>query len=406
VDSGGQNVYVGNVARELALAGYQVDLYTRRDSPDQPERQPWVPGVTVVHIPAGPARYVRKEELLPLMDEFAAFVQHDLAVNDGTSLLHANFWLSGLVAANVKRALGIPFVITFHALGRVRRLHQKEADQFPDARFGIEDRIVAEADRLIAECPQDRDDLLNLYQADPSRITIIPCGFDPGELWPVKKEEARAELGLDPSERIVVQIGRMVPRKGIDNAIRGFARLVKGEGIPARMLVVGGESDEPDPALTPEIGRLQRIALEEGVAELVTFVGRRGRDRLRYYYSASDAFVSTPLYEPFGITPLEAMACGTPVIGSRVGGIKFSVVDGVTGYLVPPNDPEVLGRRLADLFRNPDLSRTFGRQGIERVNRLFTWRKVAGAVKTLYGEVLGNSLKWRTEPSFSTKTAR
>jgi phosphoheptose isomerase len=389
VDAGGQNVYVGQLARHLAAFGYEVDVFTRRDSPILPEVAEWVPGVRIVHVPAGPAEFVRKEALLPHMAEFTdSVLGFCRRQRRRYALAHANFWMSGLVAADVKRALGLPFVITFHALGRIRRRFQREADEFPDERFRVEDRIVAEADYVIAECPQEEEDLIGLYNADPSRITIIPGGFDPAELWPISKPLARVSLGLRPDEPVILQLGRMVRRKGVDTVIRGFARLRRDHAVPARLLVVGGESNDPDPAATPEIGRLVRIAEEEGVAEHVTFVGRRGRDVLKYYYSAADVFVTTPWYEPFGITPVEAMACGTPVVGSNVGGIKFTVRDGETGYLVPPDDPDALADRVAHVCQNARLLAVFRRQAIRRANDLFTWRNVAMGVAALYEEVV------------------
>ncbi|MDQ3871703.1 MAG: glycosyltransferase, partial [Chloroflexota bacterium] len=230
--------------------------------------------------------------------------------------------------------------------------------------------------------------LIRLYNADPAKVTIVPCGFDRTEFWPMSKALVRVPLGLAPDERVVLQLGRIVPRKGIDNAIRGFARLQRDHCVAAKLLVVGGESEQPDPAATPELARLQKIATREGVADQVVFVGRRGRDTLKYYYSAADVFVTTPTYEPFGITPLEAMACGTPVVGSNVGGIKFTVRDGETGYLVPPDDPDALAERLAHLFRHPKLLSVFRRQAIRRTNDLFTWQKVTGAVAALYESVL------------------
>jgi D-inositol-3-phosphate glycosyltransferase len=305
-------------------------------------------------------------------------------------LVHANFWMSGLVAAEVKRRLGIPFVVTFHALGRVRRLHQGDADGFPDERFAIEDRVVAEADHIIAECPAEEEDLIRHYNADPGRVRIIPAGFDPGEFCPISKELARAALGLPVAERIVLQVGRMVPRKGVDTVVRGFARLVRAKGIEARLVIAGGDSDDPDPERTPELGRLADVAREEQVAERILFAGRARRDQLKYFFSAADVFVTTPWYEPFGITPLEAMACGTPVIGSNVGGIKFTVRDGETGYLVPPRDPEALAERLAHVFGHPRLLSVLGRQAVHRANDLFTWRHVASAVAALYEQVLAS----------------
>ncbi len=389
VDSGGQNVYVGALARHLAAIGYQVDVFTRRDSELLPEIAEWVNGVRIVHVPAGPPAVVRKEELLPFMEAFSAWcLRFFKRQRKSYDLVHANFWMSGLVAAELKRGLGLPFVVTFHALGRVRRVHQGAADGFPDERFAIEDRVVAEADHVVAECPQEEEDLIRFYNADPARVTVIPGGFDPHEFWPVSKALARVALGLGPDERIVLQLGRIVPRKGVDTVIRGLARLGRAHGIAARLLIVGGESEEPDPRVAPEIGRLQAVAAEEGVADRVIFVGRRGRDVLKYYYSAADVFITTPWYEPFGITPVEAMACGTPVVGANVGGIKFTVRDGETGYLVPPGDPDAVAERIAHLYRHSRLLAVFRRQAIRRANALFTWQKVAGGVAELYENVL------------------
>ena len=386
VDAGGQNVYVAHLARRLAALGDRVDVYTRRDRADLPEVVEWLPGVRVIHVPAGPADDVSKEALLPFMPAFAAFVIGRLR-DTPVDLVHANFFLSGLVACEIRAALGIPFVVTFHALGRVRRQFQGADDGFPDERFAIEDRIVAEADAIVAECPQDEEDLVRLYDADPQRISIVPCGFDPGELAPASRPLARLDLGLDPAERILLQLGRMVPRKGIDTVIRATGTLHR-DGTAVRLLIVGGPERDLDRVSLPELERLRAIARDEGVEDRVTFVGRRDREEIGGYYNAADVFVSTPWYEPFGITPLEAMACGTPVIGANVGGIKFTVRDGETGYLVAPNDPAAVAERAAHLFRHPKLMAVLGRQGIRRVNDLFTWERVAASIAAVYEEVL------------------
>lgn len=398
-DSGGQNVYVGQVAKHLAAIGYAVDVLTRRDRPDLPEQVLWQNGVRIIHVPAGPAKPIPKEGLLPYMGEFTEFVQSFMAkeqqqargVHQDTpfyQLIHANFWMSALVALNLKRQVGIPFIVTFHALGRIRRQHQGDADRFPDQRFAIEEAVVQEANSIVAECPQDRDDLIQLYHADPCKIRVIPCGVDAAEFWPIPKAQARATLGIPLHERIVLQLGRMVPRKGVDTAIRGVAALNQQANPPARLLIVGGESAEPDPVLTPEIGRLQTLVHQLNVADQVTFAGQQPRESLKYYYSAADVFITTPWYEPFGITPLEAMACGTPVIGSNVGGIKFTVKDGETGYLVTPQQPEQVCDRLAFLYQHPDLLNLMGRQAIRHVAAQFTWPKVTSAIAALMEEVM------------------
>lgn len=388
VDSGGQNVYVAEIARHLAHMGYEVDVFTRRDTPLLPEIVTYTPRVRVINVNAGPPMQVQKEVLLPYMDDFAfemiKFMRHSSASYD---LVHANFFMSGYVAIAVKKALGIPFVVTFHALGKVRRLHQGNNDLFPPERSAIEKEVMDEAAAIIAECPQDKVDLITLYGADVRKVVIIPCGVDPAEFYPVPKQEARARIGVNANERIVLQLGRLVPRKGIETTIRGFSELIYKHRIQARLLIVGGDSPDINPRLTPEVGRLQRVADECRVSSDVTFVGARPRGELKYYYSAANAFVSTPWYEPFGITPLEAMACGTPVVGSNVGGIKYTVIEGETGLLVRPQDPVALGENLAKLFNDRSLLRRLTDNCVQHVNKLFTWTKVCINLAALYKSI-------------------
>lgn len=389
VDAGGQNVYIDRVSRALARNGVLVDVFTRWADPDLPRYVQHAPGVRVVHVEAGPKVRIPKEELFPWMDAFAADMQEimrtEAAVYD---VVHAHFWMSGYVAMLLKQQTGIPFVITFHALGKVRRMYQGADDGFPDVRFRIEELVVREASRVLAECPQDREDLLIQYFADRKKLIIVPCGFDREEFHPLDRSCAAARIGIDPAEKVILQLGRMVPRKGVDNVVRALAHLVHDHGCAAKLLVVGGESDEPDPLVTPEIGRLATIAEDLGVRDQVMFKGRRGRNELKYFYNAADVFVSTPWYEPFGITILEAMACGVPVIGANVGGIKFSIEHDHTGFLVPPDAPDILATRLKELLDNPLLARHFSRNAIDRVNRHFTWDNIAHQLVRVYDELL------------------
>jgi glycosyltransferase involved in cell wall biosynthesis len=272
--------------------------------------------------------------------------------------------------------------MTFHALGLVRREHQKAADAFPVERLAIERELVREADAVVAECPQDHLDLVRLYGADSQRLRTVPCGFDADEFAPQDRLAARRRLGISPHEFVVLQLGRLVPRKGVDNVIRSLAHLPPE--VPVRLLVVGGDGPEPDEARTPEIARLRGVAREHGVEARVTFTGHRQRDVLRHYYAAADVFVTTPWYEPFGITPLEAMACGRPVVGSDVGGIKYSVQDGVTGWLVPAHDPARLAERLRLLHDKPMLARAMGLAGARRARSMFTWERVARGLEDVY----------------------
>jgi glycosyltransferase involved in cell wall biosynthesis len=394
VDAGGQNVYVANTAKDLAVLGYEVDIFTRRDDATLPNVVRWQPNVRIIHVDAGPARFVRKEELLPAMVAFADRVldvaRRAYLQGRGYALVHAHFFMSGLVARRLKDELALPYVITFHALGRVRLLHHG-TDDFPRERASLEERVMEDADAVIAECPQDALDMCTHYACRPRSITIIPCGFDPEEFAGVDKREARSRLRLPAERPMVLQLGRMVPRKGVDNVVRAMRPLADEHGVDAQLVVVGGNADSPDPVATPEIGRLMRIAEEERVADRVRFVGRRPRDELRHYYYASDAFVTTPWYEPFGITAVEAMACGVPVIGARVGGIQYTVQDGRTGFLVDPKDPVGLAHRLAQLLSDPAIPRLFGQRARKRAYKLFTWRRVAQQLDALYGHVAGSS---------------
>jgi len=387
IDSGGQNIYVGELAKELAKQGYEIDIFTRRDNKDQAQIIHWLPNINIIHVDAGPAVHIPKEELLQYMGQFLLFMQNFMErENKSYSLVHAHFWMSGWVAMELKKIMEIPFVITFHALGLVRLKHQQEADKFPKERIDIERNIIKYADKIIAECPQDAEDLITLYNAEKEHVTIIPCGFNPAEFFSLDKKKARAYLKLDPDEKILLQLGRMVPRKGIDNVIRSLKYLNKDLG-KFKLLIVGGEKNSAD----PEFRRLQDIAVSEGVAEQVIFKGSKSREILRYYYSAADIFISTPWYEPFGITPLEAMACGTPVIGANVGGIKYSVADGTTGFLVSPKNPLELAEKIEKILNNEDLLKCMRTAAIQRVNRHFTWQKIAQKMKDLYNSTLMTS---------------
>jgi glycosyltransferase involved in cell wall biosynthesis len=395
IDSGGQNVYVANLARELAMAGHQVDVFTRRDAIGQKQLVQWRDQVRVVNVPAGPAHHVPKEQLLPHVQSFARFTARfagRLARQQqyGYDIVHANFFMSGMVAQHLKQMLGIPFVITFHALGQVRRLAQGVEDAFPPARTRIETLLMRQADRIIAECPQDRLDMEQLYGASPARIAVAPCGFDPAELWPQDQLEARSQLGLPAGRFTVLQLGRMVPRKGVDTVVQAVALLRDRHGVDAQLLVVGGDMHTGGRD-GPEMARLRALAERLGIAGYVRFVGQKPRAELRSWYSAADVFVTTPWYEPFGITPVEAMACARPVIGAEVGGIKSTVLEGSTGFLVPSRDPQAVAERLATLQRNPLLARSMGEAGLRRAYRHYTWRSVAQQVAAVYAAVLAET---------------
>jgi D-inositol-3-phosphate glycosyltransferase len=385
-DSGGQNVYVAELARRLGAMGHRVDVFTRRDSDLLPEVVPFGEGVRVVNLPAGPPESVPKDDLFPFMaalrDTFYQFAREEPNAYD---LVHANFWMSGWMACEVKRDLGLPFAQTFHALGETKQREQGARDTSPPERQSAEFRILEEVERVLATCPAEVEELTTLYEADPTRLSLVPCGVDTRTFRPVDRREARKALGL-PDRPTVVYVGRLVPRKGVDTLVEALA-LLPG-WLDARLLVVGGE-----PGGSPEVERLAALAGALGVAGRVTFTGSRPQWELHRYYSAADAAVSVPHYEPFGMTPLEAMACATPVVGSKVGGIKTSVADGETGYLVPPKDPEALAGRLARLLSDEVLRDRMGRAARRRIEEHYTWERVATLAASAFSEVAAQTTR-------------
>jgi D-inositol-3-phosphate glycosyltransferase len=381
-DSGGQNVYVAELSRHLGAMGHRIDVFTRRESPLLPTEVPLTKGVRVVNLDAGPAKSLPKDDLFPFMGEFRDafywFVRDEPAAYD---LIHANFWMSGWVACEAKRDLGLPFAQTFHALGEIKKREQGDKDTSPPERQAAEFRILEEADRILATCPAEVEELTSLYDADPTKLALVPCGVDTRRFRPVERSKARTELSL-PNKSTIVYVGRLVPRKGVDALIEAFALLPRY--LDAQLVVVGGE---PGVEVSPEASRLSALAEGLGVREKVTFTGSRPQEELRYYYSAANVAVTVPHYEPFGMTPLEAMACATPVVGSRVGGIKTSVADGETGYLVPPKNPEALADRLLHLLSNETLCDRMGHAARRRIKEHYTWERVAYLAAAVFSEV-------------------
>ena len=398
-DAGGQNVYVDEVSRNLARRGYAVDVFTRRDNPDMPEVVEWSPGVRVVHLDAGPAKFIPKDALWSLMpdfrDAFLHFMERDEARYD---LIHGNFWMSGWVATELQRRLNIPAVQIFHAMGATKQRHQGKNDTSPAERIEVEKGIIRDVERIIAQCPAEWDELVNDYGADPGKINVIPSAVNTQVFRPVERCIARKRVGIPQEPFVVVYVGRMLPRKDVRNVVRAVALLIDmcqresseqgTEFPPIELLLVGGETEEADSQATPEIGALQRLVNELGIREHVRFVGKRQQKVLHNYYSAGDVAVTTPWYEPFGLTPLEGMACGRPVIGSAVGGITYTIVDGETGYLVPPQDPQALANRLYQLLVQPELRERMGEAARARVESEFTWPVVALRTSALYENML------------------
>jgi glycosyltransferase involved in cell wall biosynthesis/phosphoheptose isomerase len=375
VDAGGQNVHVASLSKELARRGVDVTVFTRRDDPALPERLEFAPGVTVVHVAAGPARPVPKDDLLPCMDEFACVLARAWSAAP-PDLVHAHFWMSAQASLEAARPLGIPVVQTFHALGVVKRRHQGAFDTSPPGRIATEEAIARRVDGIIATSSEEVFELLRMG-ADLRRVRVVPCGVDLSVFTPNGPAEPRARGG-----RRLLVVSRLVQRKGVGNVISALA------GLRDTELVVAGGPEQSALAGDPEARRLAALAAERGVRDRVDFRGRVDRGDLPVLFRSADAVVCVPWYEPFGIVPLEAMACGVPVVASAVGGHLDTVVDGVTGIHVPPRSPERLSEALRTLLAEPELGARMGAAGAERARSRYSWETVADATLETYGTVL------------------
>ena len=370
-DAGGQNVHVAALALEMGRRGAEVTVHTRRDDAALPEWVGMTPRVGVHHIDAGPPEPVPKDHLLPHMDAFAERLRASWQQRP-PDVVHAHFWMSGYAALHAATPLGIPVAQTFHALGVVKRRYQGDRDTSPPERIEIEREIVARAGQIVATCADEVFELMRLG-AGSGRLTVIPCGVDLALFRPDGPADPRPR-----GRRRLVCVGRLVERKGIGNAISAL------RALPDAELVIAGGPERKALAADPEASRLVAIARECGVAGRVELRGRLDREAVPRLLRSADALVSVPWYEPFGIAPLEAMACGVPVVASAVGGMIDTVVDGLTGVHVPPRDPERLAAALRSLLDDSDRLVEYGRAGVERARRLYDWRRIAAATLDVY----------------------
>ena len=372
-DAGGQNVHVAALSTALAERGHQVRVYTRRDDPRTPDVVPLCRGVDVVHVPAGPPEHLPKDELLPYMGTFGRWLARDWSRRGlRPDLVHAHFWMSGVAALVAREATGVPTVQTFHALGSVKRRHQGAQDTSPPSRIDTERRIADEVDLVIATC---RDEVreLGLMGVSSERVTVVPCGVDTSHFTPTGPAET-----VRRQRHRLLSLGRMVERKGIGTVIEALVH------VPGVELVVAGGPPAADLPRDAEAVRLTALARQLGVADRVRLIGQVGHDDVPGLIRSADVVVTTPWYEPFGIVPLEVMACGRPLVGSAVGGLLDSVEDGVTGVLVPPRDPLAVAAAVRRLLADPERMRRLGLAARRRAVQHYDWTRVAQTTEQAY----------------------
>jgi D-inositol-3-phosphate glycosyltransferase len=383
-ETGGMNVYVREVSRELGRMGVEVDVFTRSQNPSIPRVVALGEGARVIHLPAGPEQPMPRERVHDHLDEFVDGVEAwRITAGADYDLVHGHYWLSGEVALDLRERWGVPAMQMFHTLGRLKNAVARTPREVePVLRIAEESRIAWQADRVVAATETERAHLLDAYRAAPSRVVVIPCGVDTALFTPGSSEAARAALGLGEGP-IVLYVGRIAPIKGLETLLDAVADL-RTRGRPVRLLVIGGDADE---ARAGHEASMRRRTRDLGLEASVAFLGAQPQDRLRDYYVAADVTVMPSYYESFGMVALEAMACGRPVIGSRVGGLATTVRDGVTGYLVPEGDVAALAARLGDLLGDPDLRDRLGFEGQQWAAR-HRWPCVAEAVVREYAALV------------------
>jgi len=378
-ETGGMNVYVREVARELGRMGLHVDVFTRSQNPTIPRVVELGPGARVVHLPAGPEAPMPREAVHAHLDQFAAGIEDFARASGiGYDLIHSHYWLSGVAGLRLREKWGAPLVQMFHTLGRLKNtVAQSPADREPALRLDEETRIVAQADRVVAANVVERAHLVWHYGARADRIAVIPCGVDTELFQPMDPAKAKDLLELPP-DPLLLYVGRLQPIKGLDTLLEAMTAVPE----PACLLVVGGEHDERE---NGHGGALRQRLTALGLGRRVRFLKAQPQRRLRLFYAAADATVVPSHYESFGMVALEAMACGSPVVASRVGGLTTTVQDGVTGRLVPEGDPAALAAAITALLDGTE-GRRLGQQAT-RWAAEHRWPCVAEAVCRLYSEL-------------------
>lgn len=379
------NVYVRDLSRELGRRGVAVDCFTRSQNPNIPRVNTKLgPQGRVIHVPAGPEVPYDKNRIVDHLPQFVDGVR-DFARREGLDydVIHSHYWLSGLVGHELRRAWGTPIVQMFHTLGQMKNSVAGGPEEWEsERRIEGEERVMALADLLVAATPLERAQMVWLYGADATKIAVVPCGVDLNLFKPVPSLDAKEVLGLPDTSRIILFVGRIEPLKGIETLLRAIALIAPQ--IPhwqddLRVIIIGGAPGVGIDKVNSELARLERLRAKLGLEELVTFQGAEDQDRLVYYYSAAEMVVMPSHYESFGMVALEAMACGTPVVASKVGGLSYNVQDGVTGFLVPGGDPEALATRIRCLLTDKELRERLGQQAANWAQR-YSWPVVTNQV--------------------------
>ncbi|NJP10968.1 MAG: glycosyltransferase family 1 protein [Leptolyngbyaceae cyanobacterium RU_5_1] len=410
-EAGGQNVYVRQVGESLAKLGWQVDMFTRKTRPDDLPIVQHSPYCRTIRLVAGPEHFVPRDELFAYLPEFvAAFQMFQGQTGIHYPLIHTNYWMSAWVGLQLKQHSNIQLVHTYHSLAAVKYQAMQQRPAIANTRLAIERQILEIADCIVATSPQE-EETLQTRVSSQGHIEVIPCGTDIENFHAIPRAEARTRLGFGLHEKIVLYVGRFDPRKGIETLVRACAQLrggtvIRGSGagnvllrpLPSniRLVIVGGS--DPDQTDGQERQRIEQIVQNVGLVTQTRFVGQVGHDLLPLYYTAADVCVIPSHYEPFGLVAIEAMACGTPVVASDVGGLKFTVVPEETGLLVPVQNTAAFAEAIDRVLNDEPWAHKLRKQAPIRVQQNFSWSGVAAHLSDLYRRLLAQSISHSKVP--------
>ena len=390
-EAGGQNVYVRHVSESLAELGWKVDMFTRKVNVDQEEITYHNPNCRTIRLEAGDTEFVPRDSIFEHLPEFVEnFLQFQQENGIIYPLIHTNYWLSGWVGMQLKQLQNIHQVHTYHSLGVVKYNTIKNIPAIANTRLAVEKQVLETAATVVATSPQEKEDMRRLV-SQKGRIDIIPCGTNIQLFGGVEKQTAREKLGLDPQAKIVLYVGRFDPRKGIETLVRAVGKSQSRQAQNLQLIIGGGSVAGNSDAR--ERDRIEKIVGELGMKGMTSFPGQLSQEILPYYYAAADVCVVPSHYEPFGLVAIEAMASGTPVIASDVGGLQFTVVNEETGLLARPQDVDSFVVAIDRILSDTQWRDYLGMAATKRVRSKFSWDEVATQLSELYMQILQHVVK-------------
>jgi D-inositol-3-phosphate glycosyltransferase len=385
-ETGGMNVYIRELSKELAKRGCHVDIFTRSQNAEIPMVVPFKERIRIIHLKAGPEAPYDKNQVWSHLPEFLDNLEQFTREEQHTyNLIHSHYWLSGWVGAQISKQQNTPLLHMFHTMGYFKNRATKPLGEHePPIRLDSEAQLVKNADHLMVSNHREKVQMVWTYGVPAEKISVIPCGVDPSLFIPRNAEQSKAHLGL-PDKRYILFVGRIDPVKGIDTLLRAIKRVKEARNAreDVHLLIIGGDLDHTEAGQNSEINKLKRLTGSLEIKDMVTFLGAQRQDQLPYFYAAADMCILPSRYESFGMVALEAMACGTPVIASKVGGLASFIQNGMSGLLIPEGDEVSLAEKILLLLTNTSFKDTLGGEARNRALE-FSWPLVTQQVLSLY----------------------